>query len=155
MTETIIFQQTVPPFSKRFWKLFYPYLTAYSILSLVPLFNLNGSKGIIFSFLFINLIIVAVMANRCYKWTLRQITTVILKENAFEIHLLEKDATTTLTINKEVLRTRLKWESSKPRVLVLSIFENDKKIIDVYSGGRVKNEFPLEDIALKIKNCSE
>ena len=86
-----------------------------------------------------------------YKWTRRAVTLITFTGDTFKINVVDKDAKKTYNIHKDNIRTALKWTGGRPKILRLTIFENDDKVLDLYSGGQQKNEYLLEDIAFKLK----
>lgn len=152
MKRKVIFKYEPSKFSKRFWRVLSPYAILWFVFSLLPFFNIQGHKGILALIFAIIALSFFSIAYSSYKWTLRCISEVVLKGDVFEIQLVEKDKLKTFTIHKDNIRTHLKWEGGRPRILVLTIFDTDTKIIELYSGGRAENEYVLEDIVLKIKN---
>lgn len=82
---------------------------------------------------------------------MKKVSLITFKSDIFTIEIMEKDLKKTYNIHKDNLITILKWKGRRPKVLVLTIFEGTNKIVDLYSGGRQKNEFELEEIAFKLK----
>ncbi len=147
---TIIFKTTVETFSKRLMRLFGPYLFIYLSFLLIPLINLPGNKYIIiFSFIVITIFIL-LMFFSSYKWELKKVSLITYRSGLFNIEIIEKDVKKTYAIHKDNSTTNLNWKGGRPRVLTLAIFDGTNKVADLYSGGRQKNEYELEEIVFKL-----
>ena len=85
-----------------------------------------------------------------YKWGLKKVSLITFKSDIFTIEIMEKDLKKTYTIHKDNLITTLKWKGGRPKVLLLTIFDGTNKIADLYSGGRQKNEYELQEIFFKL-----
>ena len=86
-----------------------------------------------------------------FKWGLKHLSLITFKSDIFTIEIMERDLKKTYTIHKDNLTTTLKWKGGRPKVLVLTIFDGTTKIADLYSGGRQKKEYELEEIDYKLK----
>jgi len=101
------------------------------------------------------LTIITVMLINSYKWTTNQIASLTIVNDVFEIELLAKNRRQVYKINKHNIRTTLKWQGGRPRILKLTLLDNDNKIAEFYSCGKQKMEYALEEIAYQInKNKS-
>lgn len=148
----IIIKHPVDKFSKRLWKVFSTTFYIYLIALLIPVFNING-EIIIYSICWILILIFMTTTYYSYrKWALNAIQLITITEDTFRLEFFNKDIKKTYDINKNNIKTTLKWEGSRPRVLKLSVFDNDIKVIDLYSAGKSDNEYLLEDIAFRIRN---
>jgi hypothetical protein len=90
------------------------------------------------------------MLLSAYKWELVKVTSITFHSNVFTFEIIEKDKKNTFSIQKDNLATTLKWKGGRPRVLVLTIFDGNNKIAELYSGGRKKHEIELEEIAFAL-----
>lgn len=151
MQTIIIFESHVDNFSKRLWRTFSPYFLFYSLFLFLPLFNKHGNKAIIFIWWALVLVVIISIFIGSYKWTRRAVALISFTGDTFKIEVVDKNLKKTFEIHKENIRTVLKWTGGRPKILMLTIYNSDKKIVDLYSGGRQKNEYILEDIAHQIK----
>ena len=88
-----------------------------------------------------------------YNWTLNQIELLTFNDDLFELVVISKNKKRPYSIPKTNIKTTLKWQGGRPRILKLTLFDNDLKVADFYSGGKQKMEETLEEIASKINKC--
>ena len=149
--KTTLYKAQVNKFSKRILLAFYPYAIIPFIFLLIPFFNQNSDNPITFIWVTIMLSIIIVMLLSSYKWTTTQVASIVSYDNLFEIEIVIKNTTKIYQIDKDNIKTRLEWKGARPGILKLTLFDNENKVAELYSGGKQKMEYALEEIAYKIK----
>jgi hypothetical protein len=148
--KTILYQAQVDRFSQRLVKVFYPYVIIPLLFLFIPFFSKNPDNPVTIVVVIIMLLIIIDMLVSSYKWTFNQVASLTLYDNFFEIEIVTKNTTSVYKIDKDNVRTTLQWKNRRIKILKLSLFDNDHKIADFYSGGKKKMEYTLEEIAYKI-----
>jgi hypothetical protein len=154
MNTEIIIKKNVDKFVNRFWKAAIKTFCFYIILLILPLFNIHGDYHIYLMWWGLILILIMLSIRSYRRWTINAITSITMIDATFKIEFFHKDLKQVCIINKSRIQTILSWETGRPRVLKLSVFDGELKIMDLYSAGNRKNEYFLEDIALRMK-CGE
>ena len=139
MVEKIIFKSSVEKFSRRIWKLFFPYGFLFFPFLLIPLFTENDFNQILISQILVVVGTLFVFLTS-YKWALHRISTIKIKSDSFEINIMRKDILITHNISRNKIKTLLNWKGNRPKMLVLSIFDGENKVVDLYSGGQKEDE---------------
>ena len=148
-----LYKTFVDNFAIRVFKLFYPYLIIPGLLLFLPLLNIKGNKTIILIWVITMLSIIIMMLISSYNWALSQVTSISFKDDFFEVEIISKNIKQLYSIHKSDIKTILKWQGGRPRILKLTLFDNELKVADFYSGGRQKLAYALEGIAIKIDKC--
>lgn len=151
---TILYKNQVDLFSKRLLKSFYPYVIIPFIFLFIPFFNHGGDKLIMAIWVTIMLLIVIMMIVSSYKWAYNQIASLTFYNDQFEIEVITKNARYVYRIEKNNFKAVLKWQGGRPKILKLSLFDNESKIADFYSAGKRKIEYALEEIVHKINSSN-
>ena len=146
----ILYKAHIDKFSKRVLRLFYPYLIIYSLFLFLPFINMNADKLILSVWVVLMLSIIIMMLISAHKWAYNQITLLAIHDDLFELEFYSKNRKHRLTIQKENINTTLKWHGGRPKILKLSLLDNNLKVADFYSGGKQKREYALEEIVYKI-----
>jgi hypothetical protein len=150
--QTLIFQTQVDSFSKRHWRIFSPYFYLYAILLALPLFNIHGDKFIFGIWWTLIGLIILNMYLSSRKWTLREVTLITLMNDYFHIQIIEKDLTKNYIIHVDNIKTNIKSTiTNRPKIFTLTIFDKDTRILQLYSGGQIKKEYELKEIARQIE----
>ena len=147
--QQLIFESKIDPFAKRMWQI-YSANFLFTLLLLVSAFFFKQFNGIVLVWCMIIIWTLVVEIHSSYKWSLNKVRLITLNDNIFTVVITRKNTDRAHLISKENISTKLKWESNKPKVLTLTIFDGATRIVKVYSG-RQKNEYDLEDIAYQIK----
>lgn len=145
-----LYKTNVDKFPKRFFKQFYPHIILPELLLLLPLLSFNGNKLINSIWVTIMLLIIIMRLINSYNWTLNQVVLLSFHDDFFEVEIMSKNIKLLYSIHKANIKTTLKWQGSRPRILKLSLFDNELKLADFYSGGKQKLEYALEEIDFKI-----
>ena len=145
-----LYKTNIDSFEKRALKLFYPPFIVFGLLLFIPFLYFKGDKIICSIWVTIMLLIISMLLISTYKWTINQVVSLSFYDDIFEIEIMSKNITRLYSINKANINTILKWQGGRPRVLKLTLFDNEVKIADFYSGGKHKLESVLEEIAFKI-----
>ena len=151
--KTIVYQVKADRFSKRLLKVFYPHVIIPSIFISIPFFNKHPNNSFTVFVVVIMLWIIIDMLVSSYKWTINQVTCLTVYNNLFEVEIVTKNTTRVYKIDKDNIKTALRWtgEGGRIKILKLTLLDNNNKIADLYSGGKQKMEYALEEIAYKIK----
>jgi len=148
--KTILYKAKVDKFSKRIVMVFYPFIVIPSVFLIIPFFNKNLNNPITIIWVAMMLSIITMMLISSYKWTTNQIASLTINNDLFEIELITKNTKQVHKFDKHNIKTILKWQGGLPRILKLTLLDNDNKIAEFYSGGKQKMEYALEEIAYKI-----
>ena len=153
--KNVIFETEVNRFSNRFWKIFKSYLFFYlTTISILIYFNYQNDSFITKICIILMFIFVIFRCKSVIKWTKTKIERIIKNEENFEFHVLEKNVKKKIFIPKNDLLTILKWVEHRPKVLELTILNNGKEEIKLYSASKIAIEQELEKISYKLKKAS-
>ena len=149
-----LFKSVPESFIKRFWKLFAPYFLFYSVLLVPSFFFQKSFEGFFLIWLIVISLSIIVMLLSSYKWSLNKVSLITFYTDVFTFEIAHKDMKNTFSIQKDSLATTLKWKGGRPRVLVLTIFDGENQVAELYSGGRKKHEIELEEIAFVLNRST-
>lgn len=145
-----LYKTNVDKFSNRIFKQLYTHIILPGLLLLLPLLSFNGDKLISSIWVAIMLLIIIMRLISSYNWTLKQVVLLSFHDDFFEVVIMSKNIKYLYSVHKANIKSTLKWQGSRPRILRLSLFDNELKLADFYSGGKQKLEYALEEIDFKI-----
>jgi hypothetical protein len=145
-----LFKRVPESFTKRFWKLFAPYLLFYSVFLVLSFFFWKSLEGVFLLWLLVISLSIIVMLLSSYKWSVDKVSLITFYAEVFTFEIAHMDKKNTFSIQKDNLATTLKWKGGRPRVLVLTIFDGKNRVAQLYSGGRKRHEIELEEIAFAL-----
>ena len=153
--KNIIFETEVDRFTNRFWKIFKTYLFFYlTIISILIYFNYENDSIITKICIILMFVFMISRYKSVIKWTKTKIERIINNEEDFEFQIIEKNVKKKIFIPKKDLLTILKWIGHRPKVLELTIFNNGKEEIKLYSASKTEIEQELEKISYRLKKAS-
>ncbi|MEO7490329.1 MAG: hypothetical protein ABIU77_24640, partial [Ferruginibacter sp.] len=132
----ILYQARIDRFSRRLVKVFFPHVVIPLLCLFLPFLSTNFYNFFTAVWLLMMLSIMLMMLVSAYKWTFNQIALLTFHDDLFEIEIISNNTRHVHTIDKDNIKTILKWQGGRPRILKLSLFDNDYKITDLYSGGK-------------------
>jgi hypothetical protein len=141
-----VYQRKADKFSKRLWTVLWPGLLGYMGFVLFSMLIIShNDEGIVILAILTFVVALFMIVYSAYKRALRKIIAINYKNGLVEFEIVEKDNPIGFVIHKDSIRAVLKWQGKRFEVLVLSLFDGEKKIYDFYSNER-KGVNTLESI---------
>ena len=139
-------------FYSRFWKCF-SYNFIVGVLALIFVISTASTFNFIiyFTIVFIVLFFLVLPIYRSFKWSSKQVISVKDAGISNVIIFLKKDIQQLITLKKTNLNINLKWEGVRPRILKLTIFDDNNKVLEIFSGGISNTEYELQKIEFVLR----